>query len=582
MGYWVLCAWILAAVAAREEATTAVEPPTPEPPFFQQFKGFKGSRKSMGTLDLAGVGSLVYISLGASALVYANILAGIVKRKLQALFFVQCSFQDAETVEDLRRYAGRMASRAVRAEDQSSTSWASLVNRVLVCRSEMEVTTEANEAKLLLDAKDGSVESHTLVVDGAPPLTVSIFASEADQSSWFVDDSLPFWRLPLVWVTYCDRPNPLWSAVPAPLQSLLASAVPPSLRNLLKLKPTREVDPKESVDNNDDDNENTGVAVFVFRWNAELLQRSVIEAYRHAMRLRTLSCTILQPVLEDDEQSLAGSWKSTKGPPRAMETVVLGSEGQELMQDITSFRGRRQWYLERDLTYQRAFLLHGPPGNGKTSFLSALSIHLSLRLFILKVSSSKLTRTMLDKLLKETVKEPCVLVIEDAESAFKESTSEAATAAKTAAGVFGSEGLKKKSSKQPLRHREIQQDAGSPAIDDGDEGRSEEPPLSAAEFVEAVAGTLVEQVDGRLIFLTTNHEQALPPPLLRLVDESGRRCYFGNASKKAMRRLWRSFYRQPDLVDVRDQALKDFQAAFTKHFGEKEFSHAAMQGSLVL
>ena len=42
-----------------------------------------------------------------------------------------------------------------------------------------------------------------------------------------------------------------------------------------------------------------------------------------------------------------------------------------------------------------------------------------------------------------------------------------------------------------------------------------------AGVVELVAGSLARRVEGRLIFLTTNHVHDLPPALLRLVDEQG-------------------------------------------------------------
>ena len=63
-----------------------------------------------------------------------------------------------------------------------------------------------------------------------------------------------------------------------------------------------------------------------------------------------------------------------------MATVVLGVEGEALLADIADFFASREWYRANDLPYQRIYLLHGPPGNGKSSFLQALAILFSMPL----------------------------------------------------------------------------------------------------------------------------------------------------------------------------------------------------------
>ena len=54
---------------------------------------------------------------------------------------------------------------------------------------------------------------------------------------------------------------------------------------------------------------------------------------------------------------------------RALESVVLeGTIAQDIIADIKRFQQAGQWYSEKGVPYRRGYLLHGPPGTGKTSF----------------------------------------------------------------------------------------------------------------------------------------------------------------------------------------------------------------------
>lgn len=44
------------------------------------------------------------------------------------------------------------------------------------------------------------------------------------------------------------------------------------------------------------------------------------------------------------------------------------------------FLASRDWYAERGLPYRRGYLLYGPPGCGKSSFIFALAGHLGLNI----------------------------------------------------------------------------------------------------------------------------------------------------------------------------------------------------------
>ena len=42
------------------------------------------------------------------------------------------------------------------------------------------------------------------------------------------------------------------------------------------------------------------------------------------------------------------------------------------MQDVKEFINNGKWYNERGIPYRRGYLLYGPPGSGKSSFLKTL------------------------------------------------------------------------------------------------------------------------------------------------------------------------------------------------------------------
>jgi mitochondrial chaperone BCS1 len=62
-------------------------------------------------------------------------------------------------------------------------------------------------------------------------------------------------------------------------------------------------------------------------------------------------------------------FKKKSKKPRAIESVVLDSDlSERICNDIKKFQDSSAWYAEKGVPYRRGYLLHGPPGTGKTSF----------------------------------------------------------------------------------------------------------------------------------------------------------------------------------------------------------------------
>lgn len=116
----------------------------------------------------------------------------------------------------------------------------------------------------------------------------------------------------------------------------------------------------------------------------------------------------------------AGEWRlfgDGKGRiPRPLNSVILRSGvSEQIVDDVEAFLGRGSWYEERGIPYRRGYLLWGPPGTGKSSFVEGLAGHLNYSICLLNFSSSPLSDDRLLHLLN-CLPTRTILLIEDIDS----------------------------------------------------------------------------------------------------------------------------------------------------------------------
>jgi chaperone BCS1 len=209
--------------------------------------------------------------------------------------------------------------------------------------------------------------------------------------------------------------------------------------------------------------------------------------------------------------------------PRCLDSVVLdGNQAAELLADMREFLDNPGWYHETGVPYRRGYLLHGPPGNGKTSVVKALAGELGLSIYLLVLSDPELSDNRISDLLAK-VPERSILLLEDVDCAF----------------------VKRKRA-------------------NGREGG-----LTFSGLLNALDG--VASAEGRIVVMTTNHLDRLDPALVR-PGRADVKLGFENASADQARRLFERFF--PDEPHLAE--------AFAGRIEDGRHSMAALQDYLML
>ena len=118
------------------------------------------------------------------------------------------------------------------------------------------------------------------------------------------------------------------------------------------------------------------------------------------------------------------------------------------------------------MPYRRGYLLYGPPGTGKTSFILAIAGDLRMNLCVLSLQDENLTEESLT-LSMETIPNHSLVLLEDVDAIF----------------------VKREATDKRKNN------------------------LSFSGLLNALDG--VRTIDGRILFMTTNHKEKLDPALLR-------------------------------------------------------------------
>ncbi|KAG9064053.1 hypothetical protein KI688_003232 [Linnemannia hyalina] len=232
------------------------------------------------------------------------------------------------------------------------------------------------------------------------------------------------------------------------------------------------------------------LTISTFGWDISRLKTIVQDAMEESYKKKEGKTTIYTSQPYDNYWS--GS--STRSP-RAFHSVIL-AEGlkEELLEDITTFRNSSQWYHDRGVPYRRGYLLHGPPGTGKTSFIVALAGHLNMSVCIVNLGISGLNDQQLDRLLNNAPRNS-ILLMEDVDAAL----------------------VKRKAGKA--------QEGGNN--------------VTLSGILNALDGITAQE--GSVVFMTTNHIRKLAPALIR-PGRCDRKMLFDYADKHQVEGMFMKFF----------------------------------------
>lgn len=158
-----------------------------------------------------------------------------------------------------------------------------------------------------------------------------------------------------------------------------------------------------------------------------------------------------------------GEWYKTTTIPRRTTTSVILATGDmlRLIDDLNQFLQDETWYHERGIPYRRGYLFYGPPGNGKTSVITALASKFDMDVGILNLKSDLDDDDLTDALAN--IPPSTILLLED--------------------------------------------------IDCIASGRETEGGVSFSGLLNALDG--LSAAHGQIVFMTTNHLDKLDPALIR-------------------------------------------------------------------
>ncbi|MBL8819461.1 MAG: ATP-binding protein [Planctomyces sp.] len=102
---------------------------------------------------------------------------------------------------------------------------------------------------------------------------------------------------------------------------------------------------------------------------------------------------------------------------QAIDRLALNDATRQMVREAHFWKDNEDWYRERSIPWRRGWLLHGPPGTGKTALMRAIAEDLDLPVFVYDLASltNEELQTEWSQMLTQV---PCMAVMEDMDAVF--------------------------------------------------------------------------------------------------------------------------------------------------------------------
>ncbi|KAB5576282.1 BCS1 N terminal-domain-containing protein [Coniochaeta sp. 2T2.1] len=255
-------------------------------------------------------------------------------------------------------------------------------------------------------------------------------------------------------------------------------------------------------------------------------------------------------------------------PIRPLETVHFDeATKKELVADITNYldKNTRRFYTARGIPYRRGYLLHGPPGTGKTSLSLALAGIFGLELYLLHMPSIQ-DDGHLERLFT-SLPPRCIVLLEDIDAVGIKRRG-----GRSADGDDDDD--ESDEEKEAFRHR----------------GRHE---LTLSGLLNVLDG--VASQEGRIVLMTSNFAEKLDRALVR-PGRIDKMIFLGNISPRSAELMFMRMYKagsEEDDDDIGGSAtaekkdiigpehLKELALRFASCIPDDTFTPAQLQGFLL-
>ncbi|XP_042446066.1 AAA-ATPase At5g57480-like [Zingiber officinale] len=325
------------------------------------------------------------------------------------------------------------------------------------------------------------------------------------------------------------EPNDLYRHVHLYLhQSLICSAATSSAPPRLTLSlpcgslaaPSLSISPNHSLE------DSFAGQRLLWTHHADTLQDSLEERRTYSLRLpKRASAALLGPYLAhlsgaadhlerssrprrlftNSPRGVTPSWFSVPfRHPATFATLALEPAMKvSILADLDAFADGREFYCRTGRAWKRGYLLHGPPGSGKSSLIAAMANHLHYDVYDLELTRVA-NNSDLRSLLIQT-NNRSVIVIEDIDCSLDLTGDRRGTGKSTAARM-----RTVRRRRQPSLDNE-----GTDSEDDDVGGRGNDGRVTLSGLLNFIDGLWSCCGEERVIVFTTNYVEAFDPALLR-------------------------------------------------------------------